>query len=138
MPNRGSHRAPPGQSPNGGCRTRDPWSPTSEHLSQVFGRRSVEGARSTSAGRVLTSHFGWHDWPHTSAGLWRSGWRWSADLDHGSLREPALSSIVSAIYAGQPRGLAVRGGASLVLQPHFVGRPGWRLGLVLIWERLDW
>src|ERR1039457_5489912 len=57
----------------GGRRPRDPWSPTSEHLSQVFGRRSVEGARSTSAGRVLTSHFGWHDRPHTSAGLWRSG-----------------------------------------------------------------
>src|ERR1035438_7094362 len=93
---------------------RDPWSPTSEHLSQVFGRRSVEAARSTSAGRVLTSHFGWHDRPHTSAGLWRSGWRWSADLDRGSLREPAPSSIVSAIYVGQPRGLAVRGGASLV------------------------
>ncbi len=37
---------------------RDPWSPTSEHLSQVFGRRSVEGARSTFAGGVLTSHFG--------------------------------------------------------------------------------
>src|SRR5258708_30637631 len=39
-------------------RRRVPWSPTSAHLSRVFGRRSVAGARSTFAGGVLTSHFG--------------------------------------------------------------------------------
>jgi len=64
--------------------TSDPRSPTSAHLSQVFGGRTVEDVRSTFAGRVLTSHFGWHDRSHTSAGPWRSGRRRSADLDRRS------------------------------------------------------
>ena len=86
---------------------RDPWSPTSAHLSQVSGRRTVADARSTSAGRVLTATLTWHDRPYTSTGPWRSGWRRSADLDRESLRKPAPSSNVSGICAGQPSRLAV-------------------------------
>jgi hypothetical protein len=44
--------------PGGYLHARDPWSSTSAHLSQVFGWRTVEDARSTSAGGALTSHFG--------------------------------------------------------------------------------
>jgi hypothetical protein len=51
---------------------RDPWSPTSAHLSQVFRRRIVGGARPISAGRFLTSHFEWHDRSHVSTGRRRS------------------------------------------------------------------
>ena len=94
----------------------DPWSPTSAHLSQVFGRRSVKDARSKFAGGVLTSHFEWHDRSHASADLGAAGGGGRPILTAGPCVSLLRSSIHSAICAGQPRRLAVRGGASLVMQ----------------------